>query len=381
MIEVTRQRSLIPFLLKTLPDKMVFIGGPRQVGKTTLSLYLAEEHFKKSNAYLNWDIAKDRRILMAGELPSEVDLYILDEIHKYKKWRNLLKGFYDGARKTRSFLVTGSARLDYYRKGGDSLQGRFRYFRLHPYSVNELSITSHKELAILLKFGGFPEPLFKQNETEWRIWQRDRTERVIYDDIRDLESVKEISLLDELGQALPLRVGSILSIKSLREDLQVSHGAADRWVTILERLYYCYRVPPYGAPKIRAVKKEQKLYMWDWSVVDDSGARFENLVASQLLKYCHFVEDTQGHRMELRFLRDIDKREIDFVVLKDKKPLFAVECKTGEKKISPAIIYFKQRTKIPTFYQVHLGTRDFASQETGIRVLPFLTFCKELQMP
>lgn len=373
---------------RVLPDKMVFIGGPRQVGKTTFSLHLGKILARAKNedvAYLNWDIVKDRRLLMAGELPSKQSVFIFDEIHKYAKWRNLVKGFFDSSAKNathkRSFFVTGSAKLDYYRKGGDSLQGRYRYFRLHPYSVNELGLRTRKDLEALLKFGGFPEPLHKQDEAEWRLWQRDRIERVVYDDIRDLESVKEISLIDELSHSLVSRVASPLSLRSLQEDLQVAHASVERWLSILERLYYCYRIPPFGAPRIRAVKKEQKLYLWDWSSCESSGQKFENLVAGQLLKYCHFVEDTEGFKMELRFLRDIDKREVDFVVIKEKKPLFAVECKTGEKSLSPAVRYFKQRTSIPQFYQVHLGDRDYQDKETGIRVLPFLKFCKELDLP
>lgn len=384
MMEITRERNLQPFMTETLPEKMVFIGGPRQVGKTTLSLHIAERLAKKTrqqSAYLNWDIVKDRRLLTAGEIPENSRIIVLDEIHKYARWRNLVKGFYDGAAKSRSFIITGSARLDYYRKGGDSLQGRFRYFRLHPYSVNELGIKSLSDLQTLLKFGGFPEPLYRQNETEWRLWQKDRIERVIHDDLRDLESVKEISLIDELGNALPARAGSILSLKSLAEELQVSHGSVDRWLTILERLYYCFRIPPFGAPRIRAVKKEQKLFLWDWSTCESSGARLENLVACQLLKYCHFHEDTAGHKMELRYLRDIDKREVDFVVLKAGKPQFAVECKSGERSVAPTVRYFKERTAIPQFYQVHLGTRDYQDKLAGIRVLPFLTFCRELELP
>ena len=153
----------------------------------------------------------------------------------------------------------------------------------------------------------------------------------------------------------------------------------ERWITILENLYLCFRISPFGAPKVRAVKKERKLYLWDWSMTPEGGARFENLVASQLLKYCHFVEDTEGNAMELRFLRDTDRREVDFVVLKDRKPLFAVECKTGERSLSPAIRYFAERTSIPRFFQVHLGDRHF---ENGwATVLPFRTFCRELHLP
>lgn len=388
MVELTNDRYIIENIKKTLPQKMVFIGGPRQVGKTTLSLHLLALQKKDklknkiTDAYFNWDVKKSRQLLLSGQLETNSHLIIFDEIHKYARWRNLVKGFYDESQKSRSFIVTGSARLDYYRKGGDSLQGRYRYFRLHPYSANELKIKTVVEIKTLLKFGGFPEPLSKTSENELRLWQRDRLERIIYDDLRDLERVKEISLIEELAEVLPERIGSILSIGSLREDLQVSFETVERWITILERLYYCFRIMPYGTSRIRAVKKEKKLYLWDWSVASDEGKKFENLVASQLLKYCHYIEDTQGYRMELRFIRDTDKREIDFVVLKDKKPEFAVECKYGEKNISPHLKYFSERIPvIPKFYQVHLGEKDYEDLSGRMRVLPFLTFCKELDLP
>lgn len=162
--------------------------------------------------------------------------------------------------------------------------------------------------------------------------------------------------------------------------MQVSQPTVARWVTILDNLYLTFRISPYGAPKIRAVKKEQKIYFWDWTQNDEIGPKFENLVASQLLKYCHYREDTEGHKMELRFLRDTDKREVDFVVLQNKKPLFAVECKTGERVLSNHIKYFSERTNIPAFYQVHQGQKDYGKEESG-RVLPFVKFCKELGMP
>lgn len=186
-------------------------------------------------------------------------------------------------------------------------------------------------------------------------------------------------MVELLVDALLDRVGSPLSIKSLREDLNVAHETVERWVSILENMYVCFRIPPYSAPKIRAVKKEKKLYLWDWSQVSDAGERFENLVACQLLKLCHFLEDTEGYAMELRFIRDTDRREVDFVVIRDKKPLFAEECKSGEKEVSPAIRYYKERTNIPEFYQVHLGTKDYLSGHA--RVLLFKTFCDELKLP
>ena len=238
---------------------------------------------------------------------------------------------------------------------------------------------SRADLEALLKFGGFPEPLFAQNEAAHRIWRRDRLSRVVREDLRDLEHVREISLVEHLVDMLPSKVGSPLSVKRLREDLQIDHKTAERWLQILENLYVCFRVSPYGSPKVRAVKKERKLYLWDWSSVEDPGPRFENMVASQLLKYCHWIEDTEGHAMELRYLRDTDKREVDFVVLKDRRPLFAVECKTGEKAVSPAVRYFAQRTPVPRFYQTHLGERHYSTG--NITVLPFMELCRELQLP
>jgi hypothetical protein len=231
----------------------------------------------------------------------------------------------------------------------------------------------------LLRFGGFPEPFFRGSDRHWRRWQRERLDRVVRDDVRDLERVREISLIELLVDALPSRVGSPLSVKSLREDLEVAHDTAERWLGILENLYVCFRIAPFGAPRIRAVKKERKLYLWDWSAVPEPGARFENLVASHLLKLCHFREDTEGHRMELRFLRDTDAREVDFVVLENRKPLFAVEVKTGERAVGPAVRYFKQRTGIPRWYQVHLGAKD--ASVDGVRILPFATLCREIGIP
>jgi predicted AAA+ superfamily ATPase len=373
-----KKRYLSKYIDELLPRKMIFIGGPRQVGKTTLSLQYLTPSTANNDQYLNWDRATDKGRILSDQIPLAAKRIVFDEIHKYKYWRNLIKGIYDKYHEDHEIIVTGSARLDYFRKGGDSLLGRYRYFRLHPFSISEInSKPSAKDLETLLRFGGFPEPLFQQKENEHRIWQRDRMQKVVSEDLRDLENVKNISLLLLLAETLPGKVGSPLSLQSLSEDLQVSQPTIDRWVKILSLLYYVFTISPYGAPKIRAVKKLQKLYLWDWSLVNESGFRFENLVASHLLKYCHFIEDTEGYAMELRYLRDTDGREVDFVVIRDKKPIFAVECKTGEKRLSPHIEYFKQRTKIPLFYQVHMQTKDYGTATSG-RVLPFITFCREL---
>lgn len=375
-------RYLFLAISKDLEEKMVFIGGPRQVGKTTLSLQFSDNKKTEENAgYLNWDYLPDRSLILKNQIPLHEKLLIFDEIHKYRNWRSLMKGLYDKYKKSIRFIVTGAARLDHFRKGGDSLLGRYHHFRLHPLSLMELDTNpAPKDLQNLLIYGGFPEPYFKKDETFLRRWQKERIQRVVYEDLRDLETVKEISLIELLVETLPSKVGAPLSLKNLANDLQVSQPTIARWVTILDNLYLTFRIGPFGPPKIRAVKKEQKIYFWDWTQNDDMGARFENLVAGQLLKYCHFCEDTEGHKMELRFLRDTSKREIDFIVLKNKKPLFAVECKTGERQLSNHIKYFSERTSIPAFYQVHQGTKDYGAEKTG-RVLPFIKFCRELGLP
>lgn len=370
-------RYLEKHIKSDLRRKMVFVGGPRQVGKTYLSKLFLK---KKGEGYFNWDDLADRAIIKKHQIDPELKLVVLDEVHKYVRWRTLVKGLYDKYREILSIIVTGSARLDLLRKGGDSLVGRYHYYRLHPFSLGEIdSSYSSKTLQRLLKFGGFPEPYILQDESEHRRWQRERLSRVVYSDISDLGTIRELSQIELLVDMLSSRVGSVLSVKSLSEDLEVSPNTISRWLEILETVYYCYRILPYGPPKIRAVKKSNKLYLWDWSEIESHGARFENLVAGHLLKYCHYVEDTQGHKMELRFVRDVDLREIDFVVLKNKKPLFAVECKTGEGAIAKSLYYYRERTPIPKFYQVHLGEKDFS--DNNIRVLPFAKFCKVTGIP
>jgi len=374
------ERYLKREIIEDLNEKMVFLGGPRQVGKTTLALNILDGD-QRHPAYLNWDSPAIQKDLLAGHLPSGEPLLIFDEIHKYKHWRNMVKGFYDTAGGERRFLVTGSARLDYYRRGGDSLQGRYHYFRFHPLSLYEIRhFAGTDDLERLLKFGGFPEPFIKGNERHWKRWQLERSSRVVQDDLVSLENVREISQLGLLVNVLPERVGSILSINNLRNDFQVAFETLERWVTILENIYVCFRISPFGLPALRTAKKEKKLYLWDWSLCEDRSAKFENLVASNLLKYCHYHEDRDGERMELHFLRDSQKREVDFVVTKNGQPLFAVECKTGEASLSKNITYFSRRSNIPTFFQVHLGKKDYEVPESKARVLPFSTFSEILKI-
>ena len=242
-------------------EKMVFIGGPRQVGKTTFALsILPGDQDETSPAYLSWDSLEDREQLLAAKLPPSEKLVIFDEIHKYVHWRNLVKGLYDKNKSSVRFILTGSARLDYYRKGGDSLQGRYHYHRLHPFSLTEVSRTPDSgTVEQLLRFGGFPEPFTRSAERFHRRWLRELSNRVIHEDLNDLENVRDVSNLDLLLHHLPTCVGSPLSVNSLSKLLQVAPRTVDNWLTMFERLYLCYRIPPFGGSRIRAVKKEKKL--------------------------------------------------------------------------------------------------------------------------
>ena len=333
-----RPRYLEPQVLRDLARKMVLVAGPRQVGKTTLARSLPGA----AAGYLSWDVAEHRDRILRRELPAS-KLWVFDEIHKYRSWRGLLKGLYDGRRRGQRILVTGSARLDFYRFGGDSLQGRYHFLRLHPFSAAELGLRSAGELADLLRLGGFPEPFLRGSEVEARRWSREYRGRLVREDVAGLERVQDLGNLELLALRLPELVGSPLSVNALREDLQVSHKTVAGWLRVLERLYAVFRLPPFGAPKIRAVKKEQKHYHFDWSLVPSEPARFENLVASHLLKWVHFEQDARGRELELRYFRDTDGREVDFVVVEGRLPILLVEAKWGDGEPDKSLRYLKAR--------------------------------------
>jgi predicted AAA+ superfamily ATPase len=362
-----RDRYLTEAVHEDLGEKMVFIGGARQVGKTTFAVDLLGKRFK-SPAYFNWDNRADRREIMAARWPGDADLIILDEIHKLRGWKNLVKGEYDKLKDRYRFLVTGSARLDVVRRAGDSLQGCYHYYRLHPFSLAEMrgranTVKIFEEIPItqaaplsefdaLLEFGGFPEPLFRQNTRFLRRWHNEKLERMFRDDIMSIEYVRDLGRMKLLSDMLPERVGSLFSLNSVREDLEVGFKAVSNWVMILESFYYHFRIRPFVHRWIRSIKKEPKLYLWDWSEVADPAARFENLVAGHLLKLCHFLYDRDGLKVELSFLRDVDKKKVDFLITVDRKPWFAAETKLSDENASPDLHYFKEKLKIPFAYQL-----------------------------
>jgi uncharacterized protein len=362
-----RPRYLEGQILADLRRKMVFLSGPRQVGKTTVALRLG----RGGGGYLNWDVPEHREMILKRQLPM-AGLWIFDEVHKYRRWRNFLKGVYDGRPAGQQILVTGSARLDCYRFGGESLQGRYHALRLHPLSCAELGLTSANDLHTLLTLGGFPEPYFEGSEVEARRWSRQYRTLLIQEEITSLERVQDLGTLERLVLELPARVGSLLSLNSLREDLEVNHRTVSTWLAILERLYAVFRLSPFGSPRLRSIRKAQKHYHFDWSLVPDEAARFENLVASHLLKWVHHEQDTQGRDLDLRYFRDVDGREVDFVVVDRRTPVLFVECKWADETVAPALKYLKARWPACDAWQVSArGRRDYLTPE-GIRVAPGL---------
>lgn len=382
-----KRRYLESFIAADLKEKMVFVGGPRQVGKTTLAKTIGEERYAAGTAaYLNWDDPLHRRRIKTEEFPSGAKLLIFDEIHKYRRWKNHLKGLFDVHRAKHHFLITGSARLDVYRRGGDSLLGRYHHYRLHPFSVAELigvrpprrlarnlliadQPAATAALSRLLRFGGFPEPLLRgYGKAHLQRWQHERTDQLIKEDIRDLESVRDLSALQLLSDILPTKVGSQLSLNALREDLEVAHKTIAHWVEIFESMYFHFRVYPFASTIIKTLRKEPKLYLWDWTMVDQAGARLENIIASHLLKFVHFWRDTAGYRTELRYLRDFQGREVDFLVTLNNQPWFAVEVKTSDRAVSPHLRYFAERLHIPHLYQL-IAEPNVDSIIKGIRLV------------
>ena len=372
-------RSIESSVTDDLARKMVFIGGPRQSGKTTLAKHLCLLAGCDIEArYLNWDASADREKIIKETFPTGSGFLILDEIHKYSRWRQIVKGLFDKRGEELQILVTGSARLDYYRRGGDSLQGRYHFYRLLPLTYAELRGDSPSTVKDLMIYGGFPEPFRMQSERQTRRWSREYRSRVIQGDLSDLENVQDLGIIENLAIRLPELVGSPLSLNALREDLQVSHQSVSRWIAMLENLYMIFRIYPFGAPKIRAVKKEAKHYHLDWTVIADWGLRFENLVACHLLKWCFYRQDTQGHDTELRYFRDVDKREVDFVVVENRHPIHFIECKTAEKEVSPALRYLKVRFPSVTSTQVVLEADLDLVTKDGIRVCSANRFLNDL---
>jgi len=343
-------------------NKIAFISGPRQVGKSTLAKSLVPQ----SN-YFTWDEskfqrqwAKDPSIAISNR---GAGVYALDEIHKDRQFKRKLKGLYDVD--PGPIVVTGSARLDLFRKGSDSLMGRYIPYHLHPFSAGEKeNPPTPKEIIEpsrpmhkwrdLSHLGGFPEPLLAGNEEKAKRWSKLRLDRLAYEDSRDLMAINDINKFRILLALLPERVGSLLSINSLREDVGAAYATVRSWVYLTEALFYCFFIRPYTKSIKRSLTQEPKFYLYDILQLDreNTGQINENLAALHLLKGCQYWTDTAQGEFELRFIRDKEKREVDFIVLREGKPYMLVECKTGEKEPAAALKHFTALLKPKYSFQL-----------------------------
>lgn len=341
------KRYCEPYIYQDLMKKMVFLGGPRQVGKTTLSKALCYGAFAK-NQYFNWDKDEDRRAILKKQWLTEDNLVIFDELHKYLRWKGWIKGVYDTKPSHQQYLVTGSARLDTYKRGGDSLMGRYHYWRLHPLTLDELpkEITPEEGYRRLLSLGGFPEPFLTNDPREARRWRRERFDRILKEDIRDLEPIRNIQLLSIFIDGLRERVGGLITLSNLASDLQISSKTAKSWLSLIERMYIAFPVLPYTQNIPRSIQKPPKVYFYDnGDVIEQDGARLENLVATTLLKHLHFIEDYYGYRTNLYYLRDKDGREVDFLTEINGKLYQLIEVKNSDTTISSSLKYYSEKLK------------------------------------
>jgi len=302
---------------------------------------------------------------------------VFDEIHKQKNWRDILKGFYDSNREKVRLLVTGSSRLGMYRKSGDSLVGRYFSYRMFPLGLTEatadFSFALSDDLLFenvegllreirkvdtdktreasdgLIRFGGFPEPFLKASPKFHRRWQTDYKTLLTKEDVRDLSRIADIRGLEHLVELLPSKVGSPLSVNSLREDLNCHHSTVVKWIDILKEVYLVFTIRPWHRQIRRSLKKEPKLYFYDWSLLPEAGPRFENLLAVGLMRMAARFTETGLGIFEVTYIRDTAKREVDFVLVKDNKPLALFEAKESGRAIAPAIRHFGRMLKIPCY--------------------------------
>lgn len=378
---------------------MVFLAGPRQVGKTTLGQLIAGSF--KNSLYFNWDIPEHRTRLIENPTffetverrDSSTPLIILDEIHKYKNWKNYLKGVYDQFHKKYRFLVSGSGRLDIYQKGGDSLAGRYFLFHLWPFTIAELAgdrldinefladplqidtggVEELKSLwSQLSEQSGFPEPYLSGRKTTYRRWTKTYSQQLIREDIRDLTGVKSVGDMETLYLLLPSRVGSPISIPSLSRDLGVSYNTIRNWISVFEQFFLLFSISPWTRKISRAIQKERKVFLWDSPRIEEPAARFENMVALELWRAVFVWNDMGYGQFSLHFVKNKEKQEVDFLIANGNRPLLLIEAKLSALEPSAALRKFQTALKVPALQLVGQGQgyRIFTNRDQSILVAP-----------
>lgn len=363
-------RYLTDSLSQDLRKKMVLLAGPRQCGKTTLAKSLLDER----GQYLNWDITRDRKIIREIAWPKDASLVVLDELHKAPGWKNLLKGVADEFGNRPPMLVTGSARLDAFRKTGDALTGRHYFYRLHPVDIAESKrflpqLSLEARVRRLLQTGGFPEAFLNPGEAARLL--NDRMELVTREDLRDLTRITSWRGPADLVELLRERVGKPANYDNLAQALGISPPTAKAWVELLEKLYLVFLLQPYSSSLSRSIRKDRRVYFFDCAAAYDEtgGAQLENLAACALLKYQQFRKDAFGENWDLYYLRDKEGREVDFVVTLNRRVHWLIEVKASDGEVSTSLKYYAQRLRPKESLQLVLNL-DRAQERAGIKILP-----------
>jgi len=378
---------------------MVFLAGPRQVGKTTLSKIISKSF--TNNLYFNWDIPQHRARLIENPFFFEelvrkdpsIPFITFDEIHKYRDWKNYLKGVCDAFHSEYRFLVSGSGRLDLYRKGGDSLAGRYYLFHLWPFTIAELG-NARKEMGAFLKdplaipsaesegllevwkrlseLSGFPEPYLANRATTYRRWTATYSSQLIREDIRDLTGIRSVGEIETLYFLLPSKVGSPLSVPSLATDLKVSYNTVQNWLSVLERFFLVFSITPWSKKIARAIQKERKVYVFDAPRVEEPGARFENMVALELWRAVTIWNDLGFGQFSLHFVKNKEKEEVDFLIANNRRPFLLIEAKLSESNPALPLRKFQSALNIPAVQlnEETKGYRLFSNIGQSILIAP-----------
>lgn len=378
-----RNRTIYRELWKQLAaDKgLIMLAGPRQAGKTTFAREIAASDYPDT-VYFNWDLAADKKRLIEDPVffsreprrhLSSRPLVILDEIHKYRDWKNYLKGVSDQFAGEYQFLVTGSGRLEFSRKAGDSLAGRFLKFHLFPFTLAELSsrrrvfkdFTDHplegseapagetaEAFKALWELSGFPEPFTKGRKSFWTTWSAAYGQQIVRDDLRTVADLRNLDRVETLFALVPGKVASPLSMNNLAGDLQVAFDTVKNWLLLFDAFYLTFRLPPWTARISRSILKEKKMYLFNYPVIEDAGARFENLVALELLRAVETWNDHGWGRFGLHYLRNKEKQEVDFLITHGNRPMLMVETKLSDGTPGVALTDFQRALHIPAIQLV-----------------------------